>query len=42
MDKFTAKTAILNANLLVLAQTIPWNAQFAKFILLYVAFTKDI
>ena len=42
MDKFTAQTAILTANLLVLAQTIPYNAQFAQFILLNVAFTKDI
>jgi hypothetical protein len=32
MDKFTAKTTILSANLLVLAQTIPRNAQFAQFI----------
>ena len=39
MDKFSAQTA---ANLLVLAQTIALNAQFAQFILLNVAFTKDI
>ena len=42
MDKYNAQTAILSANLLVLAQTITWNAQFAQFNLLNVAFTKDI
>ena len=42
MDKFTAQTAVLSANLLFMAQTIPENAQFAQFILLNVAFTKDI
>jgi hypothetical protein len=42
MDKFTAQTAILSANFLVPAQTIPYNAQFAQFIFLSVAFTKDI
>ena len=42
MDKFTAQTAILSANLLVLAQTILQNAQFAQFILLNVAFIKYI
>ena len=42
MIKFTAKTAILGANLLVLAQTIPLSAQLAQFILIIVAFTKDI
>ena len=42
MDKFTARTAILNVNFLVPAQTIPYNAQFAQFIFLSVAFTKDI
>ena len=42
MNKFTAQTTILSANLLVLAQTIPYNAQFAQLILLNVAFTKDI
>ena len=42
INKFTAQTAILSANLLVLAQTIPYNAQFARFILLNVAFNKDI
>ena len=35
-------TAILSANLLVLAQTILQNAQYAQFILLNVAFIKDI
>jgi hypothetical protein len=40
MDKFTAQTA--SANFLVPAQTIPYNAQFAQFIFLSVAFTKDI
>jgi hypothetical protein len=40
MDKFTAQTAILSANFLVPAQTIPYNAQFAQFIFLSVAFTK--
>ena len=42
MDKYTAQTAILSANLLVLAQTLPENAQFARFILPNFAFTKDI
>ena len=42
MNKFTAQKAILSANLLVLAQTIPSTAQFTQFILLNVAFTKDI
>ena len=42
MDKSTAQTAILSANLLVLAQTIPKNAHFAQFILLNVAFSEDI
>ena len=42
MNKFYAQTAILIANLLVPAQTLPYNAQFAQFILLNVAFTKDI
>ena len=41
MDKYTAQTAILSANLLVLAKTKPQNAHFAQFILLNVAFTKD-
>ena len=42
MDKFTAQTVILSANMLVLAQTILPNSQFAQFILLNVAFIKDI
>ena len=42
MDKFTAQTAILSANLLLPAQTIPYNAQFAQLIFLNVAFTKEI
>ena len=42
MDKFTAQTAILSANLFVLAKTIPYNAHFAQFILQNVEFTKDI
>ena len=41
MDKFTAQTVILSANLLVLAQTMPLNAQFAQFILLTVVFSKE-
>ena len=42
MNKFSAQTTILSANLLLPAQTIPYNTQFAQFIVLNDAFTKDI
>ena len=38
----TAQTVTLGANLLVIAQTIPQNAQRKVFILSKIAFTKDI
>ena len=38
----TAQTVTLDANLLVMAQTIPQNAHRFLFFLLKVAFTKDI
>ena len=41
MNKFTAQKAILSANLLVMAQTIPSNAKITQFILLNVAFNKN-
>ena len=41
-SNITAQTVTLGANLLVMAQTIPQNAQLAFFFKPKVAFTKDI